>query len=79
MKKCPNRKEKAMEMKNLAKRGLSDTDIDSAEGALSEPPQKVPRLLVVSAGGGSICGILERVNELGIGRACIGRADRGAP
>jgi hypothetical protein len=68
MKKCPLRAERAMETRNLTKRGISDIGIDNTEGALLEPPQKVPRLsAVVRDGHRNIYGVWDRTNGLGAG------------
>jgi hypothetical protein len=57
LKKCSLRQNKAAETKSLSKRGISDTDMGGAEDVLLGPPQKVPRLLVVSVRNGTVCGI----------------------
>jgi hypothetical protein len=55
MKKCAHRERRAAGVKNLAKRGISHTDVGGAEGDILEPPQKVPRLSVVRiSNGGSM-------------------------
>lgn len=49
MRRCPLRTQKAVGTKSLSKRGISDTESSGVEGTLLEPPQKIPRLLPVSA------------------------------
>jgi hypothetical protein len=65
MKRCTHRERRAAGVKNLAKRGISHTDVGGAEGDLLEPPQKVPRLSVVRISNGDSVASKELLIDLG--------------
>jgi hypothetical protein len=52
MKRCTHWERRAEGVKNLAKQGISHTNVGGAEGDILEPPQKVLRLLVVRISNG---------------------------
>jgi hypothetical protein len=67
MLKCEHREGNAAAGLRLAKRGIPDVDMGGADGDLLEPPQKVPRLLVVSVSRRCIYEVCDSINGTGIG------------